>query len=128
MRRRCERCTKARLPSGGSHAPVYNMADSMENAGSSTVSGSKEAMEIPKNFQDLRKLGIQNTAQYSVANVAFPAFYFSTDIHFFHTTRYYRSVWAARQAKPRFGAALERSAHDCETRLNWMVKQTRWSC
>ena len=80
MRRRCECCTKARLPSGGSHAPV-NMADSMEDAGRWTVSGFKEAMEVQKNFQDLRKLGIQNTAQCSVANVAFPAFYFSTDIH-----------------------------------------------
>ena len=26
----------------------------------------------------------------------------------------YRSVWPAREAKPRFGVALERSAHDCE--------------
>ena len=41
---------------------------------------------------------------------------FSTDNHFFHTVRHvYRSVWPAREAKPRFGAALARSAHDCET-------------
>ena len=40
--------TKARLSfSGGPHAPV-NMADSMENAGSWTVSGSKEAMKVPR--------------------------------------------------------------------------------
>ena len=90
----------------------------MYNAGSWTVSGSKEAMEVPKNFKDLRKLGLRNIAQYSAANVPFPAFSFSTDIHFFHTVRHvYRSVWPAREAKPRFGAALARSAHDCETRL-----------
>ena len=52
MRRMYERSTKARLSfSGGPHAPV-NMADSMENAGSSTVSGFKKAMEVPKNFKD----------------------------------------------------------------------------
>ena len=35
-----------------------------------------------------------------------------------HTIRHvYRSVWPAREAKPRFGAALERSAHDFETGL-----------
>ena len=35
-----------------------------------------------------------------------------------HTTRHvYRSVWLAREAKPRFGAAPVRSAHDCEIRL-----------
>ena len=35
-----------------------------------------------------------------------------------HTIRHvYKSVWPAREAKPRFGAALERSAQDCETRL-----------
>ena len=35
----------------------------------------------------------------------------TTDI--LHTIRHvYRSVWPAREAKPRFGAALERSAHD----------------
>ena len=73
MRRTYERGTKARLSfSGGPHAPV-NMADSMENAGSWTVSGSKEAMEVPKNFKDLRKLGVRNIAQHSAANVSFPA-------------------------------------------------------
>ena len=59
MRRKYELGAKARLSfSGGPHAPV-NMADSMENAGSWTVSGSKEAMEVPKNFKDLRKLGVR---------------------------------------------------------------------
>ena len=72
--------------SGGPHVPV-NMADSMENAGSWTVSGSKEAMEVPKNFKDLWKHGIQNIAQYSGTNMSrmpFPTF-FPTYIHFFHT-------------------------------------------
>ena len=31
--------------------------------------------------------------------------------------RAYRSLCPTREAKPRFGSALERSAHDCETRL-----------
>ena len=75
MCRTYEHGTKARLSfSGGPHAPV-NMADSMENAGSWTVSGSKEAMEVLKNFKDLRKLGLRNIAQYSVANMPFPAFF-----------------------------------------------------
>ena len=51
------------------------MADSTENAGSSTVSGSKEAMEVPKNFKDLRKRSVRNIAQYSGANVPFSAFF-----------------------------------------------------
>ena len=88
MRRTFERGAKARLSfSGGPHAPV-NMADSMENAGSWTVSGSKEAMEVPKNFKDLRKLGVRNIAQYSAANVPFPVF-LSTDIHFALVPRSY---------------------------------------
>ena len=41
--------------SGGQHAPV-NMEDSMENASNWTVSGSREVMEVPKNFKDLQKL------------------------------------------------------------------------
>ena len=46
--------TKARLSfSGGSHAPVSYMADSTENAGSWTASGSKEVIEGQKNFKDL---------------------------------------------------------------------------
>ena len=98
MRRTIERGAKARLSfSVGPHAPV-NMADSMENTGSWTVSGSKEAMEFPKNFKYLRKLGVRNTAQYSAANVPFPTVFF-TFIHFFHTVRHvYWSVWPAREA------------------------------
>ena len=77
MHRTFERGTKARLSfSGGPHAPV-NMADGMENAGSWTVSGSKEAMEVPKNFKDFRKRGVRNTAHYRAANVPFPVLLFS---------------------------------------------------
>ena len=76
MRRTFECGTKARPSfSGGPHASV-NMADSIENAGSWTVSGSKEAMKVPKSFKDLRKRGVRNIAQYSAANVSkmpFPA-------------------------------------------------------
>ena len=57
MRRTYECGTKARLSfSGEPHAPV-NMADSVENAGSWTVSGCTEAVKVPKNLKDLRKLG-----------------------------------------------------------------------
>ena len=35
-----------------------------------------------------------------------------------HTVHHvYRSVWPAREAKPRFDAALVCSAHDCESRF-----------
>ena len=35
-----------------------------------------------------------------------------------HTIRHvYRSVWPVREAEPRFATALERCAHDCQTRL-----------
>ena len=91
MRRTYERCAKARLSlSGGPHAPV-NMADSMENAGSWTVSGSKEAMEVPKNFKDLRKLGVRNTTCHLFLRHSLLLYY------------------------PRFGAVPVRSAHDCVT-------------
>ena len=59
MRRTFKGGTKARLSfSGGSHVPV-NMADSMENASNWTVSGSKEAMEVPNNVKDLRNLAYE---------------------------------------------------------------------
>ena len=75
MRRTYERGTRARLSfSGGPHAPV-NMAGSMENAGSWTVSGSKEAIGVSKNFTYLLKLSVRNIAQYSAANVPFLAFF-----------------------------------------------------
>ena len=105
----------------------------MANAGSWTISGSKEAMEVLKNFKDLQKLVLRNIAQYlqrsqrSISCVFFPG------IHFFHTIRYvYRSVWPTREAKPRFGAALVCSAHDCETCLLEdflrMKQQNRFVC
>ena len=66
MHRMFECSAKVRLSfSGGPHASV-NMADSMENASKSTVPGSKEAMEVPKNFKNFQKLGLQNIAQYSI--------------------------------------------------------------
>ena len=83
MRRTLKPGTKARLSfSGGPHAPV-NMADSMENGGSWTVSESKKATTAPKDFKDLRKLGVRNIAQYSAANGPFPAFS-PNYIHFIH--------------------------------------------
>ena len=42
--------------------------------------------EVPKKFKDLRKVGVRNIVQCSAANVQFAAGFFSTDIHFFHTT------------------------------------------
>ena len=76
MHRTFERGAKARLSfSGGPHASA-NMADSMENADSWTVSGSKEAMEVLKCFKNLRKLGVRNIAGYSAANVPFPVLFF----------------------------------------------------
>ena len=96
-------------------APV-NMADSMENVSSWTVSGSKEGTEVSKDSKDLLKCGIQNIVQYSAANDPFPAF-FPTNIHF---NPYYLpclQVWPAREAKPRFGGTLVHSAHHCKTHL-----------
>ena len=77
----------------------------MENAGSSTVSGSKEAMEdgSPEELHGFAKTW---RAKYSVVQrskrAPFPA-YFSTDIQILPTIRHvYRSAWPAREAKPRF--------------------------
>ena len=50
----------------------------MENASSWTVSGSKEAMEVLKNFKDLQKIDVQNIVQYSAAKVQFAAFFSPT--------------------------------------------------
>ena len=75
MRRTFACGTRARLSfPDGPQAPV-NMADSMEKVSSWTVCASKEAMEVPKIFKDLGKLGVRNIAQ----------FIFSTNIHFFRT-------------------------------------------
>lgn len=74
-------------------------------------------MEVPKNFKKLRKLVVQNIAQYSAVNMPFPVL-FPTDIHLFHT------ICHVYKAKPCFSAAPVRSAHDRETRLwtsHWLV-------
>ena len=56
--------------------------------------------------------------KFSAANMPFFFLFFFTDIYFFHTLRHvYRSVWPVREAKPRFGVALVRSAHDYGARL-----------
>ena len=105
-----ERGAKARLSfSGGPHAPV-NMADSMENAGSWTVSGSKEAMEVPKNSKNLQKLGIQNIAQCS--NCVISCIFFHQ-----HSLLPYYPPCLQEKLRPLFGAVLVHSAHDCETDL-----------
>ena len=88
-----------------------------------TVSGSKEAMGVPKNFQDLRKLGVRNIAHYSAANVLFSALLLLLLLFHLHSflpdyPPCLQKRVAATEAKPRFGAALVRSAHDCETGLS----------
>ena len=88
MRRTFGLGTKARLSySGGPHAPL-NMADG--TAGSSTVSESKEAMEVLKNFKDLRKRGLGNIAQYTVEQMFLVCHLlrFFTFILFFYTIRH----------------------------------------
>ena len=63
----------------------------MEEAGSSTVSGFKQAMEVPKDFKDLKTW----STKYNAVNMPFPAGFISTYIHFFHTIRHvYRIVWS----------------------------------
>ena len=68
MRRTFEHGTRVRLNfSGGPHTPV-NMANSIENAGSWTVSGCKEGRKSQRTSRICEKLGIQNIAPYSAAN------------------------------------------------------------
>ena len=116
MRRTYECGTKARLSlSGGPHTPVI-MADGMEaNVGGENygkwqvccavlryISYAKfpQVLEVLRDFH--RLFGSRNSRPTGIL----------------HTIRHvYRSVWPAREAKPRFGAALDRSAHDCETHL-----------
>ena len=113
MRRTFVRGTKARLNfSGGPHAPV-NMADSMENDGSSTITLSRETM-VPKNFKDLRKLGVRNIAQYIAANVLFPAFFppsFTSILPTIFTGAY------GPPEKLRLALVPCSYGHDCETGL-----------
>ena len=100
--------------SGGPHAPV-NMAESIEEV---NVGGKKrrkwhvccavlryisyakfsQILEVLRDFH--RLFGSRNSP--------------TTGILQRHV---YRSVWPARGAKPRSGAALEGSAHDCDTGL-----------
>ena len=70
-------------------------------------------MEVPKNFKDLRKLGVRN-----IVNAVQCSKRVNSCVHFFHTLRHiYGSVWPTREAKPRFGTVLVRCAHVCETGL-----------
>ena len=111
MRTTCKRGNRARLSfSGGPHAPV-NMAESMENAGSWTVSGSKEAMEVPKKFKDLRKLRVRNIAQDSGANVPFLAGFFPLTF-----TSSILSAMFTGECGPPEKLSLD-LVHDCETHL-----------
>ena len=125
MRRTYVRCTKARLSfSGGPHPPV-NMAGSVE--------------EVNKDGEKRRKWHSRNGCSAVLRYISYTAFSqileVLRDFHrlfgsrnspttcILHTIRHvYRSVWPAREAKPRFGAALERSAHDCETGLVIYIK------
>ena len=86
-----------------------------------TVSGFKEAMEVPNNFKDLRKLGVRNIAQYSAANVSFPAFLFFTATF---TSSMPPAMFTGRETKPRLGAVFVHS-HDCKTHL-LKTTQTTW--
>ena len=97
----------------------------MENAGSWTVCGSKEAMGVLKN---LRKLDERNIARNSRANMrllcvcvcvcvracVFPPTFTSSILSAMFTGA---CGPPEPKAKPRFGAGLVRSPHNCEIRL-----------
>ena len=117
MRRAYERGTKARLSfSGGPHAPV-NMADSMEEVNE----GEKNRRKWHVCCAVLRCISYAKFSQIFEVLREFHRLFGSRNsptTGILHTIRHvYRSVWPDREAKPRFGAALDRSAHDCETRL-----------
>ena len=104
--------------SGGPHGPA-NMTDSMEEV---NEGGEKRGKWHSRNVC---------SAVYSISYATFSQILeVLQDFHrlfrsrnspttgILHTIHHvYRSVWPAREAKPRFGTALERSAHDCETGL-----------
>ena len=74
-------------------------------------------MEVPKNFKDLRKLGLRNIALYSVANMPFPELF----SHLHSLLPYYPPCLQERVVRQistslRFGAFAD-SVHDCEGRL-----------
>ena len=125
MRRAYERGIKARLSfSGGPHAPV-NMADSMQNGRYLDcllllffcfcffVFYLKKRWKSRRTSMICKNLACQIQRSTAQQTCHFLRFFFSTDIHFYfpNTIRHvYRGVWPAREAKPRFGAALVRSS------------------
>ena len=121
MRRTFVHGAKARLSfSGGPHAPV-NMADSVEEV---NEGGEKRSKWHSRNvcFAVLRYISYATFSHIVIVLRDFYRLFGSrnsrpTDI--LHTIRHvYRNVWRAREAKPRFGATLVRSAHDCDTRFS----------
>ena len=115
-----ERGTKARLsfPSGP-YAPA-NMADSMEEA---NVGGKTQEMA-----RLLRCTALISYAKFSQIIEVLRDFHRLFGTRNSRTTgilliidHVYRSVWPAREAKPRFGAALVRSAHDCSLIVSLLV-------
>ena len=100
--------------SGGLHTPV-NMAD--VGVSSWTVSGSKEAMEVPKNLQGFAKTWHTkySTVQHRKHAISciFPPTFTSSILSAMFTG----ACGPPEKLNPHFGATLVRSAHDCETRL-----------
>ena len=110
MRRTHERGTKARPGlSAGAQAPA-NVTESMEEM---NVCGEKRRKWHSRNvccavprYISYTKYSQKSIVSLDPETVQLPAFYMYAIRHV------YRSVWPAREAKPRFGATLERSAHD----------------
>ena len=113
MRRTYERGTKARLGlSGGPHAPV-NMAGIMEDVNVSEKNAGNGKFAV-------LYCAIFRTPSFCKSSPRLFRSRNSPTTGILHTIRHvYRNVWLAREVKPRFGAALERSAHDYETGLCW---------
>ena len=112
MRRTYKHGTKARLSfSGGPHAPV-NMAESMEEV---NVGGKKPfavlycAIFRSLSFRKSLKFFRTSIASLDPETVQLPTFSILSAM--------FIGAWTAREDKPRFGVALESSAHDCETGL-----------
>ena len=117
MRRAYERGTKARLSfSGGPHAPV-NMTDSMEEVNV----GGKKRRKWQVCCAVLRYISYAKFSQILEVLREFHRLFRSRKsptLDILHAIRHvYSSVWPAREAKPHFGAALDRSVYVCETRL-----------
>ena len=112
MRRTYERGTKARLSfSGGPHAPV-NMVESMEEV---NVGGKKLfavlycAIFLTPSFRKSLKFFRTSITSLDPEPVELQAFSILSAM--------FIGAWTTREDKPRFGVALESSAHVCETRL-----------